>query len=59
MYFLHDRLGADGKPLLNRPKLDLCEKRKFHEKFGDHHYFLSWREPWNKFEVSLHIFRRF
>jgi len=44
------RLGADGKPLLNRPKLDLCEKRKFHEKFGDHHYFLSWREPWNKFE---------
>ena len=44
------RLGADGRPLLNRPKLDLCRDRKYHEKFGGHHYFLSWREPWNKFE---------
>ena len=24
--------------------------RKYHEKYGKHHYFLSWREPWNKFE---------
>ena len=24
--------------------------RKYHEKYGQHHYFLSWREPWNKFE---------
>jgi hypothetical protein len=21
-----------------------------HGKLGGHHYFLSWREPWNKFE---------
>jgi hypothetical protein len=21
-----------------------------HGKVGNHHYFLSWREPWNKFE---------
>ena len=44
------RLGADGRPLLNKPKVELCKKRKFHEKYGKHHYFLSWREPWNKFE---------
>ena len=24
--------------------------RKYHEKYGQHHYFLSWRESWNKFE---------
>ncbi len=23
---------------------------KSHGKLGDHHYFLSWREPWNMFE---------
>ena len=45
------RLGADGRPLLNKPKLELCKERKFHEKYGNHHYFLSWKEPWNKFEV--------
>ena len=44
------RLGADGRPLLNKPKVELCKERKFHEKYGNHHYFLSWREPWNKFE---------
>jgi len=44
------RLGKDGRPLLNRPKLELCKKRQFHEKYGGHHYFLSWREPWHKFE---------
>lgn len=44
------RVGSDGRPLLNKPKLELCKKRKFHEKYGNHHYFLSWREPWNKFE---------
>jgi len=44
------RVGPDGRPLLNKPKLELCKKRKFHEKYGGHHYFLSWREPWNKFE---------
>jgi len=44
------RIGKDGRPLLNKPKVDLCQKRKFHEKFGGHHYFLSWREPWTKFE---------
>merc|ERR1711962_1045433 len=44
------RIGSDGRPLLNKPKLELCKKRKFHEKYGNHHYFLSWRESWNKFE---------
>jgi len=44
------RLGQDGRPLLNKPILDLCRDRKYHEKYGKHHYFLSWREPWNKFE---------
>lgn len=44
------RLGKDGRPLLNKPKLDLCKKRSFHEKYGGHHYFLSWRESWTKFE---------
>jgi len=44
------RLGKDGKPLLNKPILELCKDRKYHEKYGKHHYFLSWREPWNKFE---------
>ena len=24
--------------------------RSFHEKYGGHHYFLSWRESWTKFE---------
>jgi len=44
------RVGEDGRPLLNKPKVELCQERKYHEKYGDHHYFLSWREPWNKFE---------
>jgi len=44
------RLGQDGRPLLNKPKLELCKKRSFHEKYGGHHYFLSWRESWTKFE---------
>ena len=44
------RVGEDGRPLLNKPKVDLCKSRKYHEKYGNHHYFLSWREPWNKFE---------
>ena len=44
------RVGEDGRPLLNKPKLEMCKSRKFHEKYGNHHYFLSWREPWNKFE---------
>ena len=113
------RLGKDGRPLLNKPKLDLCKKRlariffnmhlsltlfglgvrtwnfhqirtclvcrilclyviliifikvtsifkqsldnqyqypkntcprSFHEKYNGHHYFLSWRESWTKFE---------
>ena len=44
------RLGRDGRPLLNKPIPELCKDRKYHEKYGNHHYFLSWREPWNKFE---------
>ena len=72
------RIGPDGKPLLNRPDLAECMKRKSsfahtrqisfleinliitfyfnagksHMKVGNHNYFLSWREPWHKFEVS-------
>ena len=45
------RLGSDGRPLLNKPVLELCMNRTYHEKYGGHHYFLSWREPWHKFEV--------
>jgi len=44
------RIGPDGKPLLNRPILKECMERKTHMKVGDHNYFLSWREPWHKFE---------
>jgi len=44
------RIGPDGKPLLNRPDLEECEKRISHMTWGGHHYFLSWREPWHKFE---------
>jgi len=44
------RIGPDGKPLLNRPDLAECMKRKSHMKVGNHNYFLSWREPWHKFE---------
>jgi hypothetical protein len=44
------RLGPDGRPLLFGPDLKKCQERKSHGKLGDHHYFLSWREPWNKFE---------
>ena len=44
------KLGSDGRPLLFAPKLEACQNRISHGKLGDHHYFLSWREPWNKFE---------
>merc|ERR1712142_313334 len=44
------RIGPDGKPLLNRPDVNECMKRKSHMKVGNHNYFLSWREPWHKFE---------
>merc|ERR1711913_92722 len=44
------RIGPDGKPLLNRPDLELCKKRISHMKWENHNYFLSWREPWHKFE---------
>merc|ERR1711944_290342 len=44
------RIGEDGKPLLNRPDIEECMKRKSHMKIGNHNYFLSWREPWHKFE---------
>merc|ERR1712141_532879 len=42
--------GPDGRPLLFGPKIDQCQSRISHGKLGNHHYFLSWREPWNKFE---------
>lgn len=44
------RIGDDGKPLLNRPILEECQKRISHMQWGGHNYFLSWREPWHKFE---------
>ena len=44
------KLGSDGRPLLFAPKIEACQKRVSHGKLGSHHYFLSWREPWNKFE---------
>lgn len=44
------RIGPDGKPLLNRPVLEECKKRISHMEWGGHNYFLSWREPWHKFE---------
>jgi len=44
------RLGSDGRPLLFAPKIEMCVNRTSHGKLGKHHYFLSWREPWNKFE---------
>merc|ERR1711899_340903 len=42
--------GPDGRPLLFGPNITLCKNRTSHGKLGNHHYFLSWREPWNKFE---------
>jgi hypothetical protein len=42
--------GPDGRPLLFGPNIDLCKNRTSHGKLGNHHYFLSWREPWHKFE---------
>jgi len=44
------KIGPDGRPLLFGPNIELCKKRVSHGKLGKHHYFLSWREPWNKFE---------
>merc|ERR1712076_350065 len=44
------RIGPDGKPLLNRPVVEECQKRISHMQWGGHNYFLSWREPWHKFE---------
>ncbi len=49
------RLGSDGRPLLNKPVLELCMNRTYHEKYEGHHYFLSWREPWHKFEVKIFL----
>ncbi|TRY67782.1 hypothetical protein TCAL_02922 [Tigriopus californicus] len=44
------RIGPDGRPLLFGPNIELCKNRTSHGKLGKHHYFLSWREPWHKFE---------
>jgi hypothetical protein len=44
------RIGPDGKPLLNRPIVEECKKRVSHMVWNGHNYFLSWREPWHKFE---------
>merc|ERR1712128_143978 len=42
--------GPDGRPLLFGPDIQKCKTRVSHGKLGGHHYFLSWREPWHKFE---------
>merc|ERR1711936_392674 len=42
--------GPDGRPLLFGPDIEKCKTRISHGKLGSHHYFLSWREPWHKFE---------
>merc|ERR1719464_572987 len=42
--------GPDGRPLLFGPDIEKCKTRVSHGKLGGHHYFLSWREPWHKFE---------
>merc|ERR1712008_67504 len=42
--------GPDGRPLLFGPDIQKCKNRVSHGKLGGHHYFLSWREPWHKFE---------
>ena len=31
--------------------ISVCVSGKSHMKVGNHNYFLSWREPWHKFEV--------
>ena len=35
--------------------LSFCFAGKSHMKVGNHNYFLSWREPWHKFEVCDQI----
>ena len=40
--------ASSPKKLLSLPFLSSL--RSFHEKYGGHHYFLSWRESWTKFE---------
>merc|ERR1711994_368107 len=47
------RIGADGKPLLDRPDIEECMKRKSHMKIGNHNYFLSWREPWHSLRTGI------
>merc|ERR1719464_2123723 len=42
--------GPDGRPLLFGPDIEKCKTRVSHGKLGGNHYFLSWREPWHKFE---------
>merc|ERR1711894_392109 len=42
--------GPDGRPLLFGPDIEKCKTRTSRGKLGGHHYFLSWREPWHKFE---------
>ena len=36
--------------------ISVCVSGKSHMKVGNHNYFLSWREPWHKFEVGCSPF---
>ena len=48
---LHTALAPSLRANLSRSdQSEIFYVRKYHEKYGRHHYFLSWREPWNKFE---------
>ena len=42
-----EKLPKDGVIITNS-----LVSGKSHMKVGNHNYFLSWREPWHKFEVS-------
>ena len=43
-----EKLPKDGAIITNS-----LVSGKSHMKVGNHNYFLSWREPWHKFEVSI------
>ena len=45
-----------SKPLINSTTYLLPGKS--HMKIGNHNYFLSWREPWHKFEVKIQLSKK-
>ena len=50
LYSFHPSLALQMYPDV----LTLYFSGKSHMKIGNHNYFLSWREPWHKFEVIWH-----